>query len=557
MRIPVLAIVGRPNVGKSTLFNRIVGKRLAIVEDTPGVTRDRHYAHVENYYSIPFSVVDTGGITGEDDDQISQAVREQSLVAIEEADIIITLFDGREGLLAGDEEVVEILRPRSKDVLYVVNKCDGAEQLSRVNDFYSLGLEEFHDISALHGRNVRALIEKALQNLPDYQELFAAHNRDTEISEQAILEAELEFDKTNSEPIFEDKTEQEEDSYLNNEEEIEEEEEDAIEVEPDFAPVFIPADEDDDEAQYDKIYKTRSLNDTPREHFQNTPEEDDEIAALDDDTEQRHEIEEIECIRFSIIGRPNVGKSTLLNTLIGEQRAITSPIAGTTRDALQVEMTKNDQKFMIVDTAGLRRKGKIEESSIERYSVLRAISAISESDVAILVIDAVEGPTEQDAKILGLAHEQGRGIVIAVNKWEMIEKDHRTVHAFKDRIKEIFKFAPYAEPAFISAKSGKGCPQLFGIVKKIAYSSKRRVKTRILNEVLKKRLRQVIPPSYRGRPIKFSYAVQIGSTPPRFALFFNYPQKAHFSYLRLIRNTIIKEFNFIGTDVKFALKKRE
>ncbi len=543
--LPVIAIVGRPNVGKSTLFNRVLGEKKAIVEDQSGVTRDRNYALVERF-SVPFMLVDTGGIDTDSNDVIGKQVLEQALIATEEADVIIVMFDGSVGCIEGDKEVVKVLRKYQKQTYYVVNKCDGDEQIMNVSDFYVLGIPEFEDISALHGRKVQLLMEKILTELPNYQSLLESLQARKE--KEAVALAKVQQIKeavADLEEIVED--EEEESAVLENDlGEIEEEF-------PNFAPVYLPEDSDLTADEYDREHGTLSLEESVDKEEKSTEIEIPEELLAED--EQAEEPLELECIKIAIVGRPNVGKSTLLNILSGTKRAITSPVAGTTRDNLDLELTRDGQKYLIVDTAGMRKKGKVEEN-IERYSVMRAVGAISNCDVAAVVIDAEEGPSEQDSKIVGLAHEAGKGIIIVVNKWDLVEKTHTTVHDFTCDIREQFKFAPYAPIIYISAISGRRCPRVLETAKDVALQGAKRITTGRLNQVLQTAMKRFSPPPYRGQPIKLFYAVQTDIVPPRFILFFNYPRALHFSFLRFLKNSIREKFGFEGTDIKIHPKKR-
>jgi len=314
------------------------------------------------------------------------------------------------------------------------------------------------------------------------------------------------------------------------------------EEDPTFAPVFIP--EDDDTAQaYDRQHKLRNMPATKKRL-------EDEHEAEPDAYSQ------IETIRIAIVGRPNVGKSTFLNKVLGEDRAITSSVAGTTRDSLDVTITRNGQEFCLIDTAGIRKKARITDR-IEKFSVFRSLQALSSCDVTLLVLDATTGPVEQDAKVLGIAHEEGKGVVIAINKWDLIEKDHKSVTKFKEQIRDVFKFTPYAPILFISAKTGQRCPKVLDVVKTVAEERAKRVPTGRLNRILKRSFIKHVPPVYRGRPVKLYYGAQIMTAPPRFALFFNYPKALHFSYLRYLKNSIRDEFGFDGTDIKLSLRRRE
>lgn len=549
-KIPTVAIIGRPNVGKSTLFNRIYGERKAIVEDFPGVTRDRLYAMVERY-SVSFLLIDTGGIDSATDDQLSGQVKEQALIAAEEADVLLVLFDGAEGCQEGDREVVELLRRYPKPTYFVVNKCDGNEQALRKAEFYALGVDPLYDISALHGRRVADLVEEMLHALPNYTALrsSAIARRERE-AEGAKVAQRLAAEDLDAEAFLDDH-EMDPDSDISVEDDIAEEGEELSE--PRFAPVYVPDESGMEEGEYDRTYRMLPLEESkPRVE---RPEPEDDLAeygiAADDTPEPVH----IDCIKIAIVGRPNVGKSTLLNTLTGDQRAITSPIAGTTRDNLDVTLRRDGQEFCIIDTAGLRKKARIHDA-IERYSTLRAIGTLSECDVAVMVIDGATGPSEQDTKILGLAHERGVGIVIVVNKWDLVTKSHKTVHKFTENLRETFKFAPYAPILYVSAISGRRCPRIIETAREVAYERLKRVPTRRLNDILKRAMVRSAPSPYRGREIKMYYASQIDVAPPRFTLFFNYPRVLHFSFLRYLKNAIRGEFKFEGTEIKLVAKRR-
>lgn len=525
-RKPMIALVGRPNVGKSTLFNFILKQKKALVEDRPGVTRDRNYAVVERY-SIPFIVIDTGGFAGPEQGEIASQVREQALLAIEEADIVFVLFDGSQGLQAADEELVTIARQREQGVYYLVNKCDSPEQESRKLEFFALGIDPIHDVSALRGRGIRELVEGALQSLPHYESLKASEKSRRENEKQ------VEFEALAEEEVIE---------HISGPELIEKELQ--PEEKPTFAPVYF-----EDELAVTKQEYLQAHRLVERSRVQT-------VQAEEAPEETEEEQDPIDCIRVAIIGRPNVGKSTLLNTLVGEGRAITSPIAGTTRDTLDVTITRDGQRYEIVDTAGLRRKSKIVDT-VERFSTVKAIRALTSCDVAVMVIDADNGPVEQDARLMGLAHEEGRGIVIAVNKWDIVEKDHKTVHQFTQKVRETFKFAPYAPIVFISALSGKRCPRVVEAVRKVAYARQKRVSTGRLNEILKRAIKRNSLPIYRGRPVKLYYASQVSAAPPRFVLFFNQPKGVHFSNMRYLKNAIRSQVDFEGTDIKLMARKRQ
>lgn len=541
MRIPIIAVVGRPNVGKSTLFNALVGHRRAIVEDVPGVTRDRNYAYVERY-DFPISLVDTGGFDSTQYGVIEKQVREQTLLAIEEADVVLVLFDGKTGVQPGDDEVVELIRKSEKPVIYCVNKCDGVEQRDRTYEFYSLGVEELFDVSALNLRNHKLILEKAMSLLPDYEELKSAeHERRHLRSGEDTLPEEHEPEETEeTEEWFEEPIDKDQ---------IREEMRENREIK--FAPVFVPGEGNQTADEYEKEYRLAEVISLPQQ-----AEDDDTVwEAEETEEEELQGPETIDLVKVAIIGRPNVGKSTMLNALVGETRAITSPEAGTTRDSLDVSFEWEDQKYLLTDTAGMRKKGRITDD-IEKYSTMRSLRAISDADVALLLIDAVEGPTEQDVKIAGVVHEQGKGLILVVNKWDLAEKDHRTAHEFKGRVKEAFKFAPYAPIIYTSALSGRRVVKVLPTAKEVALNRLRRIQTGRLNRFLQRQLRKVSPPSYRGVPIKVYYANQVDVCPPRFTLFVNQPKGVHFSYLRFIKNAIREKFAFEGTDLKLMLRKQ-
>lgn len=543
IRIPIVAIVGRPNVGKSTFFNRIIGEKRALVEDMPGVTRDRNYALVEAY-RIPFYVVDTGGFEKESKDLMQQHTSRQALLAVEEADAIIFLVDSKAGLQPGDEEVIEVLRQYDKPFTVVANKCDGRELEPLAAEFYQLGVDSVTTCSALHGRGVSLIIEGILETIPNFQKLYTYFEeqkaREKEIQaeiEEAWKQGKMEI--ASAEEWFE---ETEEDDR------IEMREKTVIEgVEEEFPPVFDP-DSGVDSREYDENFAY-----LPLPSNRNSGDDGD----FDQDGEEQAEVQDdpIPCIRLALIGRPNVGKSTLLNSLTGEERAITSPVAGTTRDSIHEVLTYEGQQFELIDTAGMRKKGRVGDN-VEKYSVLRSMRAISDCDVAVVVLDAVEGPGEQDAKIMGLAHEEGKGIVIIVNKWDLVVKDHTSVKKFEEQLRDAFKFVPYAPIYFVSGKTGKRVNRILEAAREVAHARKKRVSTTALNNLLRKELPRASAPSYRGRQLKLFYAAQVDTAPPRFMLVMNYPKQAHFSYLRFIKNTIRDRYGFEGTDIKLITKKR-
>ncbi|MFN8391542.1 MAG: ribosome biogenesis GTPase Der [Bdellovibrionota bacterium] len=546
-KIPVIAIVGRPNVGKSTLFNRILGRQQAIVEDLPGVTRDRNYAMIERF-RVPFLLIDTGGFEVDPEGEIAKQVVEQTLLAAEEADVILAVFDGALGCQEGDRDVVQLLRRYNKQVYYIVNKCDGEEQGLRVADFYQLGIDTLYDCSALHGRRVNVLVETILESLPDYQKLLASAQARKERIAQAAAAAKRIADVHAEEEEFENaelstSEDEEEQEYVEQEEEYQPRS---------FAPVFVPGESEQSAQEYEREHRILPLS---MSEARDDGDVDEEPVYDFNAEEGPIEVPKLETIRVAIVGRPNVGKSTLLNTLTGEQRAITSAVAGTTRDTLDLKIRRDGQDFLLVDTAGMRRKSRVTDS-VEHYSTLRSLRALSEADVAVVVIDAVEGATDQDVKIVGLAHEQGTGIVLAINKWDLVEKSHTTVHAFTKKLRESLKFAPYAPIVFVSALSGRRCPKIIEAVREVAHERMKRVSTHALNQTLQRALKRFAPPPFRGREIKLYYGVQVDVAPPRFSLFFNYPKALHFSFMRFLKNSVRDEFGFEGTDIKLMTRQR-
>ncbi len=441
-RIPKIAIAGRTNVGKSTLFNSLLGHRKAIVEDEAGVTRDRHYALVTRH-EYPFTLIDTGGLIGDDDQEMQDVVREQSEMAIDEADLILAVFDGIYGIHEDDKVVADILRKSNKPILWVINKCEKPATEMQASEFYALGAEDISCISAAHYLGVAELVAR----INDW-------------------------------------------------------------VRSNHGTIELPEREGD-------------------------------------------------AISVAIIGRPNVGKSTLLNRLTGESRLVTSPVSGTTRDSIDIEMTREGQRYVITDTAGLRKKARIEDHTVERYSNLRTLRSLVKSDVAILLIDATEGaPTEQDTKLAGLIHERGRGFIIVVNKWDAIEKDHTTVKAYENAVRATFKFAPYAPILFVSALTGRRCPSILETAKEVVLKSRERIQTSPLNKVIRTAFEKRPPPVYRGEPIKFYFSTQISVAPPTIVIVVNHPRRINFSYERYIRNQIRAEFDFEGSDIRIIWRKR-
>jgi GTP-binding protein len=433
---PVIAIVGRPNVGKSTIFNRIVGERISIVEDIPGVTRDRIYSSGE-WLTHDFNVIDTGGIDIGDEPFLEQ-IRQQAEVAIDEADVIIFLTNGREGVTAADEEVAKILYKSKKPIVLAVNKIDNPEMREDIYDFYSLGFGEPIPISGAHGLGLGDLLDEAARHFPK--------NKPIEYGEDVV--------------------------------------------------------------------------------------------------------------KFSLIGRPNVGKSSLVNAILGEDRVIVSDIAGTTRDAVDSPYTYNGGSYVIIDTAGIRKKGKVYEST-EKYSVLRALRAIERSDVVLVVINAEEGIIEQDKKIAGYAHEAGRAIVIVVNKWDAIEKDEKTMKELEHKIREHFLFLSYAPIVFLSAKTKKRVHTLLPMINTASENHSMRVETSVLNDVIMDAVAMNPTPTDNGKRLKIYYTTQVAIKPPTFVVFVNDPELMHFSYERFLENRIRDAFGFEGTPIKIYARERK
>ena len=438
MSKPIVAIVGRPNVGKSTLFNALAGERIAIVKDTPGVTRDRIYADVE-WLDHKFTLVDTGGIEPESQDVILRQMREQAEIAVETADVIMFMVDVREGMTAADKEIAEMLRRSSNPVVLVVNKVDNFEKfMNDTYEFYNLGIGDPNPISSTDKLGIGDMLENVTANFPS--------------------------------------------------------------------------------------------------------------VSPDDEEDERP--------RIAVIGKPNVGKSSIINRLLGEDRLIVSDIAGTTRDAIDTTVKRNGKEYIFIDTAGLRRKSKIKEE-IERFSIIRTVSAVERCDVAVLVIDAVEGVTEQDAKIAGIAHERGKGMIIAVNKWDLIEKDDRTMNRFKDDIRDILSFMPYAEFLFISAKTGQRLVKLYDLIDVVISFHQMRIQTGVLNEILAQATAEVEPPQDKGKRLRLYYITQVSVKPPTFVIFVNSKELAHFSYVRYLENKIREAFRFTGTPIRIIIRERK
>ena len=438
MSKPVVAIVGRPNVGKSTLFNALAGERISIVQDTPGVTRDRIYAEV-SWLDHNFTMIDTGGIEPDSNDIILSQMREQAEIAIATADVIMFIVDVRQGLQDSDSKVADMLRRSGKPVVLVVNKVDSFEKyMADVYEFYNLGIGDPFPVSAASMLGLGDMLDEVVKYFPEYKK-------------------------------------------------------------------------DDEEDDRPKI---------------------------------------------AIIGKPNVGKSSLINKLAQEDRVIVSDIAGTTRDAIDTDIKYNGKEYVFIDTAGLRRKNKIKEE-IERYSIIRAVTAVERADVVILVIDATEGVTEQDAKIAGIAHERGKGIIIAVNKWDAIEKDDKTIYKHTNKIREILSFMSYAEIMFISAKTGQRLSKMYEMIDMVLENNAMRVATGVLNEIMTEAVAMQQPPSDKGRRLRLYYITQVAVKPPTFVIFVNDKELMHFSYTRYLENRIRDTFGFKGTALKFIIRERK
>ena len=437
MAKPVVAIVGRPNVGKSTLFNALAGEQISIVKDTPGVTRDRIYADV-SWLNYNFTLIDTGGIEPESKDIILSQMREQAEIAIATADVIMFMTDVKQGLVDSDSKVADMLRRSGKPVVLVVNKVDNFQtMMADVYEFYNLGIGDPHPISSIGKLGLGDMLDEVISHF-NLEEL--------------------------------------------------------------------------------------------------TDEEDDRP-------------------RIAIVGKPNVGKSSIINKLIGKNRVIVSDIAGTTRDAIDTEITYNGKDYVFIDTAGLRRKNKIKEE-LERYSIIRTVTAVERADVVLVVIDATEGVTEQDAKIAGIAHERGKGIIVVVNKWDAIDKNDKTIYEHTNRIREILSFMPYAEIMFVSALSGQRLVKLYDMIDMVIENQSMRVQTGVLNEILSEAVAMQQPPSDKGKRLKIFYITQVSIKPPTFVLFVNNKELMHFSYTRYIENRIRETFGFRGTALHFIIRER-
>lgn len=437
MSKPIVAVVGRPNVGKSTLFNKLVGKRIAIVEDTPGVTRDRIYAEGE-WLNKYYTLIDTGGIEPYSEDIILSQMRTQAELAMDMAHVILFVVDGKIGLTKDDRDVAQMLRKTKKPVLLVVNKVDNKDKSEHFYDFYELGFGDPIEISASIGLGIGDLLDEVVDQFPD--------GLDTEYDEEVV--------------------------------------------------------------------------------------------------------------KVAIVGKPNAGKSSILNNILGEERVIVSPIAGTTRDAIDTYFEDGEDKYLLIDTAGLRKKSKVYEN-IERYSVIRAIAAVERANVALIVIDATEGFTEQDTKVAGIAHDEGKACIIVINKWDLIEKDNKTMNNYIQDIRGKFPFMLYAPIVFVSAKTNQRMNTVLPKIKYVSNESSKRIRTGTLNEVIGEAVLLNQPPSDKGKRLKIYYAAQTNIKPPKFTLFINDKSLTHFSYQRYLENKIRENFGFEGTPVRFSYKEKE
>lgn len=435
---PIVAIVGRPNVGKSTLFNALAGENISIVKDTPGITRDRIYANV-SWLDMNFTLIDTGGIEPESKDIILSQMREQAQIAIDTADVIVFMVDVKQGLVDADSKVADMLRRSQKPVVLAVNKVDDFKKyMADVYEFYNLGIGEPFSISSVNKLGFGELLDEVTSH----------------------------FDK--------------------------------------------------------------------------------EAAAEEED----------ERTKVAIVGKPNVGKSSIINKLIGENRVIVSDVAGTTRDAIDTEITHNKKEYVFIDTAGLRRKNKIKEE-LERYMIIRTVAAVERADIVVLVIDATEGVTEQDAKIAGIAHDRGKAIIIAVNKWDAIEKDNKTVNEFTQKVRQVLSFMTYAELIFISAVTGQRLGKLFDLIDVVSENHSMRVATGVLNEIMAEAVALQQPPSDKGKRLRLYYIIQAAVKPPTFVIFVNDKELMHFSYTRYLENQIRETFGFMGTPLRFIIRERK
>lgn len=434
---PVVAVVGRPNVGKSTLFNKVTGKRISIVEDTPGITRDRIYADAE-WTGHEFTLIDTGGIEPSSKDAILAQMRDQANMAIDMADVILFMVNVRDGMTAADKEVAAMLQKCGRPVLLVCNKVDNpGNPPMEMYEFYNLGVGDPYPVSSVHGLGLGDLLDEVVSFFPKEQE-----------------------------------------------------------------------------GQ-----------------------------------------EEEESIHVAIVGKPNAGKSSLVNRILGENRVIVSEVAGTTRDAIDSRYERNGQKYVFIDTAGMRKRGKINEN-VERYSVVRALAAVDRADVCLIMIDAEEGITEQDTKIAGYVHDQGKASIVVVNKWDLVDKETNTMKNFRDRVKEGLNFMMYAPSVYISAKTGQRVDSLFDMIQEVLAQNTKRISTGVLNDVINEAIAMVQPPSDKGKRLKIYYATQAGVKPPAFVLFVNNAELAHYSYVRYLENQLRAKFGFEGTPVKFIIREK-
>ena len=438
MSKPIVAVVGRPNVGKSTLFNTLAGRKISIVKDTPGVTRDRIYAEV-TWLDKSFTLIDTGGIEPDTNDVILSQMREQAQIAIDTADVIMFITDVRQGLVDADAKVADMLRRSMKPVVLVVNKVDNFDKfMPDVYEFYNLGIGEPMPVSAASKLGIGDMLDEVIKHFPE--------------------------------------------------------------------------------------------------------------GALEDEEDDRPKI--------AIVGKPNVGKSSIINKLLGENRVIVSNIAGTTRDAVDTPVIHNGREYVFIDTAGLRRKNKIKED-LERYSIIRTVAAVERADIVVLVIDATEGVTEQDAKIAGIAHERGKGMIIAVNKWDAVDKNDKTIYEYTQKIKDTLSFMSYAEILFISALTGQRLNKLYDLIDTIIESQTMRIPTGVLNEILTEAVAMQQPPSDKGKRLRIYYMTQVSVKPPTFVMFVDDKQLTHFSYTRYIENKIRETFGFRGTALRFINRERK
>ena len=437
MSKPIVALVGRPNVGKSTLFNVLAGERISIVKDTPGITRDRIYADV-SWLDRDFTVIDTGGIEPDSKDNMLSEIRDQAEIAIDTADVIVFITDVKSGLTDADSKVADILRRSGKNVVLAVNKVDSFEKSEMdVYEFYNLGMGDPIAISAGQKKGLGDLMDEVVKHFPD------------------------------------------------------------------------KADNEDDDSRP----------------------------------------------RIAIVGKPNVGKSSIINRLLGENRVIVSDIAGTTRDAIDTPVKHNGKEYVFIDTAGLRRKNKVKEE-LEHFMILRTVSAVERSDLVIIVIDANEGVTEQDAKIAGIAHDRGKGCIIAVNKWDSIDKDNKTVNEYTKKIRNVLSFMPYAEIIYISAKTGQRLFKLYDIIDRVIENATLRIQTGVLNEIMTEAVTLQQPPADKGKRLKLFYMTEVSVGPPTFVIFVNDKELMHFSYVRYMENQIRNAFGFTGTPLRFIIKER-